>query len=68
VIGYTKIAAIAGNSITLSPPLSFTPLLDYLMEFAPYNLQTSERVKLLYTHNSDGDNPFGDGLDPYVYL
>jgi hypothetical protein len=68
VIGYTKIAAISGNTITLSPPLAFAPATDYLMEFAPYDLQTSERVKLLYTHNSDGDLPFGDGLDPYVYL
>jgi len=68
VIGYSKIAGISANTITLNPPLAFTPLVDYVMEFAPYDLQTSDRVKLLYTHNSDGTNPFADGKDPYVYL
>lgn len=67
-VGVTKISAINGNTISFSTALSFSPSSDYVLEFAPYDQQTSERVKLLYTHNSDGDNNFADGESPYVYL
>jgi len=67
-VGVSTISAISGNTITLSPPLAFTPGSDYTMEFAPYDQQTNERVKLLYTHNSDDDNDFADGGQAYVYL
>ncbi len=68
VVGVAQIGSIAGNVITLTPALSFTPLSGYLMEFSKYDDQVSARVKLLYTHNSEDDNPFADGGDPYVYL
>lgn len=67
-VGVSTIVGISNNTISLSPALSFTPGADYIMEFAPYDQQTSERVKLLFTHNSDGENPFADGGDPYRYL
>jgi hypothetical protein len=64
----SKISSISGNTITLSPALPFTPQNGYVMEFSDYDKQTNEQVKLLYTFNSDDDNPFDDGRDPYVYL
>ena len=67
-VGVTTIAGISGNVITFGTALGFVPGVDYIMEFAPYDQQTSDRVKLLYTHNSDDDNPFADGGDPYRYL
>jgi hypothetical protein len=67
-VAVTGIASISGNTITFTDPLPFTPQEDYVMEFAPYDQQTSERVKLIYTHNSDGENDFGDGQAPYRYL
>jgi hypothetical protein len=67
-LGVSKIVAISGNQISLSPALSFVPQVDYIMEFADYDLQTNARVKLLYTFMSDGDNDFADGEPPYVFL
>jgi len=68
VFGNSKIFSIAGNKITLSPALAFTPQNGYLLEFSDYDDQESESVKLIYTHLSDDDNDFADGEPPYVYL
>lgn len=67
-VGVSTIVGISGNTISLSPALSFTPGANYVMELAPYDQQTSERVKLLYTHNSDGENDFADGGEAYRYI
>jgi hypothetical protein len=60
----STISSVNGNVITVSPALSFTPALDYIMEFSDYDNQT-ENVKLIYGFLSDGDNNFGDGKPPY---
>jgi hypothetical protein len=68
VEGETTLVSIAGNQITLSPALSFTPQEGYLLEFSDYDTQSNESIKLIYTHLSDDDNDFTDGQPPYVYL
>jgi hypothetical protein len=65
VTGLTTITAINANVITVSPALSFTPLSDYVMEFAGYDEQALDLVKLTYVHLTDDDNPFADGGEPY---
>ena len=67
-VGVTTITGISGNTIGFAPALPFTPGAGYTMEFAPYDDQTSERVKLIFTHNSDDDNDFTDGGQAYVYI
>lgn len=58
------IQSVVGNTITVSPALSFTPSTGYLMEFSDYDNQTTN-VKLIYGFMSDGDNNFADGNPPY---
>jgi hypothetical protein len=64
VSGTSYISSIAGNTITVSSSLGFTPVAGYIMELGDYDNQTDD-VKLVYAAMSDGDNNFGDGNMPY---
>lgn len=68
VSGVSTIQAINANVITLGTALSFTPLADYIMEFADYNDQLSDTVKLIYGFVTDGTNNFADGGTPYLII
>jgi len=71
ISGLSTITAINANVISLGVALGFTPLVDYIMEFAEYDNQTnveSEKVKLVYGFATDGTNNFGDGGTPYLII
>jgi hypothetical protein len=61
-----NILNVIGNTITVSPALSFVPLNGYFMEPANYNLAIDE-FKLLYGHMTDNAN-FDDGEPVYSML
>lgn len=56
------------NVITLENDLAVTPSAGMLMEFADYDDQTSDTIKLLYTHITNGSADFGDGGAPYYMI
>ena len=57
--GDSRILSIAGNTVTLQTPLSFTPQAGDLMTFTEYNLQDVEE-STIYVSMRDSD-PFDDG-------
>lgn len=62
------ISVIAGNTITVSSSLGFTPSAGMIMEFSDYP-QASEQVKLLYAFNSSATGEdFPDGSKTYVMI
>ena len=63
-----KLIGISGNTLTLDSALPFTALDGDVLEFADYDVQTSDKVKLVYAFRSDDENPFGDGGEPYRYF
>lgn len=73
-MGSTNISAIAGNQITVSPALSFTPGADYIMELDVYDNVTASadpsiglQLQLLYVFMTD--NPtFTDGKVFYTMV
>jgi hypothetical protein len=64
VSGTSYIDSVDGNTITVTSALGFTPAANYIMEFGDYDNQT-DIVKLIYGFQSDGDNNFADGKQPY---
>jgi hypothetical protein len=56
------------NVIRLVDDLAITPTVGMTMEFADYDIQTSDAVKLLYTHITNGSADFGDGGSPYYMI
>ena len=60
----TTLRAVAFNTLTVDA-LSFTPLVDYIIEFAGYNSTTANQ-KLIYS--SMNDTAFDDGGDQYLML
>ena len=67
VVGHSYIVAVAGNAITLSPALAFTPPANYIMELGDYDNQP-DLVKLIYTFMSNGASNFADGGSPYLMI
>lgn len=61
----TVITGIVGNTITVSPALSFTPAAGDILEFASYSNCTTEQ-KLVYAFMRD--SAFGDGGAQYKQL
>lgn len=64
--GQTNINSVAGNTITVSPALGFTPANGQVMEISHYNGQT-EQVLQVYVHMTDNAT-FDDGRDQYKML
>lgn len=60
----TVLREVAFNSLRVDP-LSFTPLADYILEFANYNA-TTDTQKLIYA--SMNDTAFDDGGEQYLML
>ena len=65
------ITNVVGNTITVSPALSFTPSADMIMEFDDYDAQTlneplTDRVKLIYGFMNDAT--FADGVKQYQMI
>lgn len=56
------------NVIRLENDLAVTPSAGMLLEFADYDDQTSDTIKLLYTHITNGSADFGDGGAPYYMI
>jgi hypothetical protein len=56
------------NVIRLVENLSVTPSAGMMMEFADYDAQTSDNIKLLYTHITNGSADFADGGSPYYMI
>lgn len=67
--GETFLSNIIGNVLIFDPdfPLSFAPQADDIIEFSPYNNQTTN-VKLVHGFMSDGTSDFDDGEQPYVMI
>lgn len=64
----TVITSASSNTITVSPPLSFTPSVDMVMELTHYDdVDVTETTKLIYAHMQDSPT-FGDGEPQYQML
>lgn len=61
------LTSISGNTITVSPALSFTPSAGMKMDLAPYGVDTIDAVKLRYVHMEDAAT-FADGKSQYKMI
>jgi hypothetical protein len=66
-VGYSTLATVNGNTLTLGTALAFTPLAGDILELELYSNQT-DKVRLVFGFMSDDDNNFGDGKAPYLMI
>jgi hypothetical protein len=58
---------ITGNTVTVSPALSFTPSAGMKLDLDPYGVDTIDAVKLRYVHMEDSAT-FADGKSQYKMI
>ena len=64
----TVITSASSNTITVSPPLSFTPSVDMIMELTKYSdMDVTDTTKLIYVHMQNNAT-FADGKSQYQML